>query len=1091
MISLILYGRNDNHGYNLHKRAAISLNAMAEVLSEPDDEILFVDYNTPDDLPSFPEAIADTLTDRAKERLRVLRARPSVHAPYRSRTHLLALESISRNIALRRSNPNNRWVLSTNTDMIFVPRKPEQSLSDIVRDLPDGFYQLPRFELPEVLWESFDRRDGPGMIARTREWAQRFHLNEIVYGSPEILYDGPGDFQLCRRSDLIGIHGFHEGMLRGWHVDANLCARMRLLYGEISSAVDHLHAYHCDHTRQATAAHTHDRVENDAEEFTRVVQPQLLEQADTWGLPDEQIEEIRLGRADVFSRYLRALESAIPDAQSQIYESAYREDSYGALTYRRAHVLPFVMDLVAPFQQTARIFYAGARQETLADLSRALKSMGRAPPLTPEGMDWLKVEGVEALPVGDALEKADLLIFEFGVGEPDERVDHAMMNMRLARVRRAFIAAGANEQLRLAQGRARRRVVAVNAIHNDYESLIMNHLSFTLTPFSSRVRHGYFLSENTSGEASFDVRSVWRDVGQQTGRVRALPLWETQELTKFAVQVAGAPDAPVSTDALASAEFLIPFLRHARVTQASGIEQDAALAAAERLERERPGAGLRKRIEDAGLLASERRHALSRAADSSDWEKPSFMRFVAHHFGGARAYGFPDRNLWTWTRATLLDVLSEEGVLTPTARVLLVTPHPDPLGAAIADYVGRVEVARLGPPAGARFIGARGANEPDPQGHEAGLASWSPEQSKEPFDAVVFVQDAIMAHGRAQVAMGVSEAANLVRPGGVVTFNCTLTLLGEARGSDLTAAPLADGSFEADLKEYGSHVDFCGPLESRLTMASLDRVIDHQRGDLRYRNLLTVEGDRIKSAGVLTFRRAAAASPKSPATPLSDDEAIRLRDRSPVAHMSNKALAKVIASDLIHLSDYRYREFVNFARNKVLKILFGSRLARNLVSRMKFRARVFALRPGQTWSDAPERWSDRLVVRAGISHHHGVFEAPQGFDEGHAVYGPYLPLASGEWVLRFKATAHGGSRPSASLIVDVTQAGAELALRRYSEADLDGREHTIPFTAMSDFLYDMSRNIDLLRIETRFAPRGGAAVKIWDVRMEPASKPPG
>ena len=57
MISIVLYGRNDNYGYNLHKRAALSFNCMAEVLQEEGDEILFVDYNTPDDFPTFPEAI--------------------------------------------------------------------------------------------------------------------------------------------------------------------------------------------------------------------------------------------------------------------------------------------------------------------------------------------------------------------------------------------------------------------------------------------------------------------------------------------------------------------------------------------------------------------------------------------------------------------------------------------------------------------------------------------------------------------------------------------------------------------------------------------------------------------------------------------------------------------------------------------------------------------------------------------------------------------------------------------------------------------------------------------------------------------------
>ena len=83
MFSVILYGRNDSHGYNLHKRAAISFNALAEVMSDPDDEILFVDYNTPDDHPTFPEAIHDTLTDKAKKVMRILRVRPDQHAHLR------------------------------------------------------------------------------------------------------------------------------------------------------------------------------------------------------------------------------------------------------------------------------------------------------------------------------------------------------------------------------------------------------------------------------------------------------------------------------------------------------------------------------------------------------------------------------------------------------------------------------------------------------------------------------------------------------------------------------------------------------------------------------------------------------------------------------------------------------------------------------------------------------------------------------------------------------------------------------------------------------------------------------------------------
>ena len=154
-------------------------------MSDPDDEILFVDYNTPDDHPTFPEAIHDTLTDKAKKVIRIFRVRPEHHLHLKARTHLVALEAQSRNVALRRSNPRNRWVLYTNTDMLLVPRNEGQSMSDILRQLPDGFYLTPRFELPEMLWEAaFDRRDPAGNLAKVRTWAKHFHLNEVVHYLP-------------------------------------------------------------------------------------------------------------------------------------------------------------------------------------------------------------------------------------------------------------------------------------------------------------------------------------------------------------------------------------------------------------------------------------------------------------------------------------------------------------------------------------------------------------------------------------------------------------------------------------------------------------------------------------------------------------------------------------------------------------------------------------------------------------------------------------------------------------------------------------------------------------------------------------------
>ena len=62
MISVIVYGRNDGRGYEMSKRVALSLNAMAAVIDAGSSEIIFADYNTEDHLPTLPELIRDSLT---------------------------------------------------------------------------------------------------------------------------------------------------------------------------------------------------------------------------------------------------------------------------------------------------------------------------------------------------------------------------------------------------------------------------------------------------------------------------------------------------------------------------------------------------------------------------------------------------------------------------------------------------------------------------------------------------------------------------------------------------------------------------------------------------------------------------------------------------------------------------------------------------------------------------------------------------------------------------------------------------------------------------------------------------------------------
>jgi len=382
MISVILYGRNDSHGYNLHKRAAISLNSMAEMLSGDGDEILFTDYNTPDDLPTFIEAIYDTLTPNAKSRLRVFRVRPQMHTRLVERTHLAALEPHSRNIAIRRSNPRNRWLLFTNTDMIFLPRGENSDLTSAAGDLADGLYVVPRFELPEPLWESFPRSDPTGILRACERLGPALHVDEVTLALPANRFDQPGDFQLVPRQAMWDIHGFDERMIHGWHADSNMCKRLHLFYGNRTESLDHcIKGYHCDHTRVATLAHRLDmKVENDLQEFVYGLEdPVAHHQADTWGAPDEAIEETDFANGPS-ARFVRALEQTLGEPQRE-NTFAHCGDARNFVSYNEQHVLAQLAANFTVCPRGARLVYAGNNPRMLALAARCVAELGFTEPL--------------------------------------------------------------------------------------------------------------------------------------------------------------------------------------------------------------------------------------------------------------------------------------------------------------------------------------------------------------------------------------------------------------------------------------------------------------------------------------------------------------------------------------------------------------------------------------------------------------------------------------------------------------------------------------------------------------------------------------
>ncbi|MEI7874317.1 MAG: hypothetical protein WCK95_19465 [Alphaproteobacteria bacterium] len=504
MFSVILYGRNDSHGYNLHKRAAISFNAIAEVMSDPDDEILFVDYNTPDDHPTFPEAIHDTLTEKAKKVLRIFRVRPEQHYHLKSKTHLVALEAQSRNIALRRSNSNNRWVLYTNTDMLLVPRREDESLSKILGDVPDGFYQIPRFELPEMLWEAaFDRRDPVGNLTKLRDWAVRFHLNQVVHNFMPMKYDALGDFQAALREDMFAIHGFDEDMLLGWHCDSNLAARLALYRGRVDTLIDKVFGYHCDHTRVA-AANNKGRATrmNDQNRFIwDVSSPYLPEQADTWGWPGVEIEEIRLDRETSYERFTSGLAAALDPATEPYRSTSLDWHLYSDLSYDIRHTLPFVCDQVLTYPRSTAVMLVATRAEFVSRFAVAWQAMGfTGPILVPTECQRLDTShpSIKTGAFSELVHMADLFVFEFGLAtqNPDEAVrigrpESPLDKKSLKAVAKLFAAAASEEAETRPNGRRLpRRFIGVNVIYNKFWPLFTDYIGANINPFCSQVLAG-------------------------------------------------------------------------------------------------------------------------------------------------------------------------------------------------------------------------------------------------------------------------------------------------------------------------------------------------------------------------------------------------------------------------------------------------------------------------------------------------------------------------------------------------------------------------------------------------------------------------
>jgi hypothetical protein len=398
---------------------------------------------------------------------------------------LPALEPIARNAAVRRANPSNRWLLSTNTDMVFVPLQPG-SMSEICSTLPDGFYALPRFEIPEWLWERLPRSDPGRALAEIQRLGPALKLDEPTVSHEWIRFDAPGDFQLILRDDFVAIDGFDEEMLLGYHVDSNMSRRLLLRRGSIESLEGQLAGYHCNHNRTRTVYHGTRRVENDLQRFFfSIDEPALPAQRTTWGLPDVVVEEVPL-RERVGTRSAVTLTDVIPPGP-RVPSDAYRAPF--SLTYDSGHVLPFVVDALVVSSPDAEIGYVGANQVLERFLSDVVTGLGFNRPMSVARVD-------DRTDIEQIAESADVFVIDLGldISEGDDSFD-AVGENRFSQVPEVLTNAlfGLHrlvelERTRCEQGKHPRPMVLVNSSSGFWDAYVLAQFDCSYTTTHSRVR---------------------------------------------------------------------------------------------------------------------------------------------------------------------------------------------------------------------------------------------------------------------------------------------------------------------------------------------------------------------------------------------------------------------------------------------------------------------------------------------------------------------------------------------------------------------------------------------------------------------------
>lgn len=398
MLSVVVVGRNDSHGYNLSKRVATSLNSIALPMSGS-DELIFVDWNTDDINPTFIDAIRDTLTEQTLKHLVVYRVRPSVHKKLANGIKRPILEPIARNVGIRRAK--NPWILSTNTDMIFDTHG--KKYSEIISTLKPNLYHLFRYEIPEYIWDQFNRREPEKTLAQVRNiFTSQGLVSKILtvpFQSYENLFpDAVGDFQLTTKEIWDSVKGFPEDMLKGWHVDSRLSVQIEKSNDVKSVILDSnlIEGFHQDHLRVLTHFHGNTTINP----LEIIAEPYL--NSDNWGLNALNLEN---SLHDIFT--ISNLNPNFANIEVFPIKEQVLQELLESPMYSLDLVRTFLIDDLVNLPSDSKVVISSANPNFAVDLSKQFSRCIRSN----HNLNFINLNNIKTFG------NADLIILDFGIAD--------------------------------------------------------------------------------------------------------------------------------------------------------------------------------------------------------------------------------------------------------------------------------------------------------------------------------------------------------------------------------------------------------------------------------------------------------------------------------------------------------------------------------------------------------------------------------------------------------------------------------------------------------------------------------------------------